>query len=61
MSTVFPKHPPPVSSLGRYRLLSPTAGVRVSPLCLGAMNFGDKWKDYSELPLSRLSSWRQGD
>lgn len=38
--------PPPKSPLGRYRLLSPTAGVRVSPLCLGAMNFGDAWKEY---------------
>ncbi|KAJ5558297.1 hypothetical protein N7535_008510 [Penicillium sp. DV-2018c] len=34
----------PKSHLGRYRLLSPTAGVKVSPLCLGAMNFGEGWK-----------------
>lgn len=33
----------PKSHLGRYRLLAPTAGVKVSPLCLGAMNFGDGW------------------
>jgi aryl-alcohol dehydrogenase-like predicted oxidoreductase len=33
----------PVSLLGRHRILSPTAGVKVSPLCLGAMNFGDAW------------------
>ncbi|RAH45526.1 norsolorinic acid reductase [Aspergillus brunneoviolaceus CBS 621.78] len=32
--------------LGRYRLLSPTASVRVSPLCLGGMNFGNAWKGY---------------
>lgn len=38
--------PPPKSPLGRYRILSPTASVRVSPLCLGAMNFGNAWKDY---------------
>lgn len=30
----------PESLLRRHRLLSPTAGVFVSPLCLGAMNFG---------------------
>lgn len=36
----------PVSALGYHRILSPTAGVRVSPLCLGTMNFGDAWKDY---------------
>ncbi|KAF2686217.1 Aldo/keto reductase [Lentithecium fluviatile CBS 122367] len=41
----FPPPPKPVSLLGRHRILSPTAGVRVSPLCLGAMNFGDAWKD----------------
>ncbi|CAG7948627.1 unnamed protein product [Penicillium nalgiovense] len=35
----------PKSYLGRYRLLAPTAGVKVSPLCLGAMNFGDGWKE----------------
>lgn len=31
---------PPKTLLGRHRLLSPTAAVRVSPLCLGAMTFG---------------------
>ncbi|KAI5801301.1 NADP-dependent oxidoreductase domain-containing protein [Geopyxis carbonaria] len=34
----------PNSLLGFHRILSPTAGVRVSPLCLGAMNFGDTWQ-----------------
>lgn len=37
--------PTPRSLLDFHRILSPTAGVRVSPLCLGAMNFGDAWKD----------------
>jgi len=37
--------PEPVSALGRYRILSPNAGVRVSPLCLGAMNLGTAWAD----------------
>ncbi|KAI0100897.1 aldo/keto reductase [Nemania sp. FL0031] len=40
----LPAAPPPKSPLGRYRILSPTASVRVSPLCLGGMNFGDAWK-----------------
>jgi len=44
-SKVFDRPPEPKSALGRHRILSPTAGVRVSPLCLGAMNFGDAWKD----------------
>lgn len=37
---------PPKTPLGRYRMLSPTASVRVSPLCLGAMNFGNAWEGY---------------
>lgn len=41
----FNKPESPKSLLGRHRILSPTAGVRVSPLCLGAMNFGDSWKE----------------
>ncbi|KAJ9148923.1 Norsolorinic acid reductase [Pleurostoma richardsiae] len=44
--SALPMAPPPISPLGRYRLLSPTASARLSPLCLGAMNFGDAWKDY---------------
>lgn len=40
---MFAPAPPPKSHLGRYRLLAPTAGVKVSPLCLGAMNFGEGW------------------
>ena len=35
--------PPPRSPLDRHRILSPSAAVRVSPLALGAMNFGDAW------------------
>jgi aryl-alcohol dehydrogenase-like predicted oxidoreductase len=38
--------PPPPSDLGRYRILSPTAAVRVSPLCLGAMSIGDAWEQF---------------
>ena len=34
----------PKSALGYHRVLAPTAGVRVSPLCLGTMNFGEAWK-----------------
>ncbi|KAH7305927.1 aldo/keto reductase [Stachybotrys elegans] len=45
-STVLPMYPPPRSILARYRLLSPTASVRVSPICLGGMSFGDNWADH---------------
>ena len=45
------KHPlamasAPKSPLARYRVLAPTASLRVSPLCLGGMNFGDAWSGY---------------
>lgn len=36
----------PDSELRKYRLLSPTAGVRVSPICLGAMSLGDQWTKF---------------
>lgn len=36
--------PQPATTLGRHRQLSPTAGIHVSPICLGAMSIGDKWK-----------------
>lgn len=39
----FPEAPPPKTPLAEYRVLSPTASVRVSPLCLGAMNLGNQW------------------
>lgn len=42
----FPQAEKPKSLLGYHRILSPTAGVRVSPLSLGTMNFGDAWKDF---------------
>ncbi|KAK3305992.1 NADP-dependent oxidoreductase domain-containing protein [Chaetomium strumarium] len=46
MVALLPPAPPAQSPLARYRLLSPNASVYVSPLCLGAMNFGDAWKDF---------------
>lgn len=33
----------PNSLLAYQRILAPSAGIRVSPLCLGAMNFGEAW------------------
>ncbi|KAL4914562.1 NADP-dependent oxidoreductase domain-containing protein [Aspergillus aurantiobrunneus] len=43
--SIFAPAPKPPTLLGYHRVLSPSAGVKVSPLCLGAMNFGDVWKD----------------
>ncbi|MCJ1399877.1 DNA-directed RNA polymerase [Xylographa trunciseda] len=42
----FPDPPPPKTLLGRHRLLSPTAAIKVSPICLGAMSFGDAWTGF---------------
>ncbi|KAK0108622.1 hypothetical protein ONS95_003416 [Cadophora gregata] len=43
--SAFARPPPPKTALGYYRLLSPTASVRVSPLCLGGVNLGESWAD----------------
>ena len=37
---------PPKSELARYRLLSPSAAVRVSPICLGGMSLGEQWSGW---------------
>ncbi len=46
MSTIFVPAPEPPSKLGIYRVLSSRAGIRVSPLQLGAMSLGDKWGEF---------------
>ncbi|MCJ1261575.1 hypothetical protein MMC22_001440 [Lobaria immixta] len=38
--------PPPRSLLDRHRILSPSAAVRVSPLALGGLNFGEAWTEF---------------
>ncbi|KAL3470955.1 NADP-dependent oxidoreductase domain-containing protein [Aspergillus californicus] len=38
--------PKPKNPLGYHRVLAPTAGVKVSPLCLGGMNFGEGWEHF---------------
>lgn len=43
---MFQPAPEPKTELGRYRVLSSTAGVRVSPLCLGAMSIGEAWSEF---------------
>lgn len=42
MSDLKPAPEPP-TELGRYRILSSTAGILVSPLQLGAMSIGSAW------------------
>jgi aryl-alcohol dehydrogenase-like predicted oxidoreductase len=41
----FPAPEPP-TALGRYRLLSPNAAIRVSPLQLGTMSLGTAWDGF---------------
>lgn len=43
MSHVFAAAPEPKTPLGRYRILSSNAGIRVSPLQLGGMSIGQAW------------------
>ncbi|KIJ31395.1 hypothetical protein M422DRAFT_88178, partial [Sphaerobolus stellatus SS14] len=50
--------PSPKTKLGRYRVLSPIAGVRVSPICLGAMNIGDKWAAVGLGAMDKESSFK---
>ena len=45
MSAIWKPAPEPATKLGVYRVLSPQAGLRVSPICLGAMSIGDKWNE----------------
>lgn len=57
MSLLDPPPLPP-TKLGLYRTLSPQAGVRVSPLQLGAMSIGDKWHDLGMGSMDKESSFK---
>ncbi|KAF3400187.1 putative aryl-alcohol dehydrogenase AAD14 [Penicillium rolfsii] len=46
MDKIFAPPPEPATPLGRYRVLSSTAGIRVSPLQLGGMSIGDAWSEF---------------
>jgi len=46
MADLFKPAPEPKTPLGRLRILSKHAGIRVSPLALGAMSIGEAWKDF---------------
>lgn len=54
----FFTHQPPISNLARYRTLSPLAGVRVSPIQLGAMSIGDKWDKLGMGSMDKESSFK---
>jgi len=49
--------PAPTTKLGEYRLLSPSCGLRVSPLCLGGMSMGDAWSSVLGGGVSKEKAW----
>ena len=55
---LFVPCPAPESALARYRVLSPRAGVHVSPIQLGAMSIGDKWADVGMGAMDKASSFK---
>lgn len=58
---LYPLPKKPIKSvLGRHRVLAPSAGVKVSPICLGAMNFGNAWKDFMG-ECSKETAWEMLD
>ncbi|AJT04069.1 Aad14p [Saccharomyces cerevisiae YJM326] len=46
MNDLFKPLPEPPTELGRLRVLSKTAGIRVSPLILGGASIGDAWSGF---------------
>ncbi|KAI0634200.1 Aldo/keto reductase [Trametes polyzona] len=58
LSSFWQAAPPPATRLGRHRQLSPLAGVRVSPIALGAMSIGDKWERWGMGAMNKESSFK---
>ncbi|KAF7309166.1 H-K-ATPase alpha [Mycena kentingensis (nom. inval.)] len=60
MSTFYepPPVPPIPTKLTQYRVLSPNAGIHVSPLQLGAMSIGDEWAKFGMGAMDKESSFK---
>jgi aryl-alcohol dehydrogenase-like predicted oxidoreductase len=56
--SIFAPAPEPATKLGRYRVLAPTAGVRVSPFALGGMNIGSRWADIGMGSMDKESCYK---
>ena len=56
--SLFAPVPEPANPLARYRVLSPLAGVRVSPLQLGAMSIGEEWGKHGMGAMDKESSFK---
>ncbi|KAL3467191.1 NADP-dependent oxidoreductase domain-containing protein [Aspergillus heterothallicus] len=58
--SLFQPPPKPTSSLAYHRILSPTASVKVSPICLGGISLGNEWSELfgnSEEPFALLDAF----
>jgi len=56
----FNSPPKPKTLLGYHRVLSPTAAVKVSPICMGGIGIGSSWSELfgkSEEPFALLDSF----
>lgn len=56
----FESPPQPKTLLGWHRALSPTAAVKVSPICLGGISIGSQWSELfgqNEDPFALLDSF----
>ncbi|KAF4616917.1 hypothetical protein D9613_008391 [Agrocybe pediades] len=56
--SAFRRGEEPKTKLGHYRQLSPTAGVHVSPLQLGAMSIGDEWEAFGMGSMDKEASFK---
>ena len=56
--SLFAPPPEPATPLGRYRVLSPLAGVRVSPLQLGGGSIGDGWSKFAMGAMDKETSFK---
>ena len=59
--SLFAPPPEPATPLGRYRVLSPLAGVRVSPLQLGGGSIGDGWSKFGMGAMNKETSFKPLD
>ncbi|KAF8198566.1 NADP-dependent oxidoreductase domain-containing protein [Pholiota molesta] len=57
MSDMFAPAAKPKTGLGRYRVLSATAGVHVSPIQLGAASIGGNWEDIGWTSMNKEKSF----
>ena len=55
---LFEPAQPPKTGLGRYRKLSPRAGVHVSPIVLGALSIGDQWESLGMGSMDKEGSFK---